>query len=173
MRCNMTFLVIWHLLCWQPYNMMPTVSAMAQLHSLGQDDQKEVQCYFFLVIWPHNVVYVWLHIIAIELQKKSSCNFLFSMLWPNMCQKLYASQMQHILISPCAHMTQIFSIYVTLLRDAEWTSGLTKVTIYPICANSHWKTAVLAALIRGLSGSREVSYLASSQATEVKLTQHI
>ena len=26
---------------------------------------------------------------------------------------------------------------VTLLRDAEWASGLTKAMIYPICTNSH------------------------------------
>ena len=60
---------------------------------------------------------------------------------------------------------------MTLLKDAEWASGHAKVAIYPICANLHQKIAVLAALILGLSGSRKVSYLASSQATKVKLTQ--
>ena len=60
---------------------------------------------------------------------------------------------------------------VTLLGDAEWTSGLSKVMIYPIYANSHPKIAVLAALIPGSSGSGEVSYLVSSQATKAKLTQ--
>ena len=60
---------------------------------------------------------------------------------------------------------------VTLFRDAEWAGGFTKVMIYPVCANPHWKIVVLAALILGSSGSREVSYLPSSQATKVKLTQ--
>ena len=62
---------------------------------------------------------------------------------------------------------------VTHLGDAEWTGGLTKVMIYPTCTNLHQKIVVLAALILGLSGSREVSYLDSSQATEVKLTQGV
>ena len=61
----------------------------------------------------------------------------------------------------------------TLLKDAEWTSGLAKVVIYPTCTNLHWKIAVLATLIPGSSGSMEVSYLASLQATEVKLTKGV
>ena len=52
--------------------------------------------------------------------------------------------------------------YVALLRDVEWTGGLAKVTIYPTCTNLHQKIAVLATPILGSSGSREVSYLASS-----------
>ena len=62
---------------------------------------------------------------------------------------------------------------VTLPGDAEWTCGFTKVTMYHICANLHQKVVVLATPIPSSSGSREVSYLASSQATEVKLTQGV
>ena len=58
---------------------------------------------------------------------------------------------------------------MTLLGDTEWTGGLAKVAIYPICTNLHQKIAVLVTPILGLSGSREVSYLSSSQATEVKV----
>ena len=47
---------------------------------------------------------------------------------------------------------------VTLLRDAGWIGGLTKVAIYPTCTNQHQKIAVLATLIQGPSGSRVVSY---------------
>ena len=49
-------------------------------------------------------------------------------------------------------------IYVTFLRDAGWIGGITKVAIYPMCANQHQKIAVLATLMQGLSGSRVVSY---------------
>ena len=44
---------------------------------------------------------------------------------------------------------------VTSLRDAGWIGWLTKVMIYPTCANSHCKIVVLATPILGLSGSRE------------------
>ena len=60
---------------------------------------------------------------------------------------------------------------MTLPGDTEWTGRLAKVAIYPICANLHQKIAALATPIHGLSGSREVSCLASSQATKAKLTQ--
>ena len=36
----------------------------------------------------------------------------------------------------CKHETTV-SIYVTLLGDTEWIGGLTKVVIYPACANLH------------------------------------
>ena len=62
---------------------------------------------------------------------------------------------------------------VTSLGDAGWIHGLTKVTIYPTCVDSHQKNAVLATPIPGSSGSREVSYLASLQATKVKLSQGV
>ena len=52
----------------------------------------------------------------------------------------------------------LISIYVTFLRDAGWIGGLTKVMIYPTCANQLQKIAVLATLIQALSGSRVVSY---------------
>ena len=60
---------------------------------------------------------------------------------------------------------------MTLLGDAEWASGLTKVVIYPECTNLNQKIVVVASPIPGSSGSREVSYLASTQATKVKLSQ--
>ena len=47
---------------------------------------------------------------------------------------------------------------VTFLGDVGWIGGLTKVVIYPTCANSHQKIVVLATLIQGLSGSRVASY---------------
>ena len=47
---------------------------------------------------------------------------------------------------------------VTVLRDAGWFCGLTKVTIYPACTNQHQKIAVLTAPIPGPSRSRVVSY---------------
>ena len=47
---------------------------------------------------------------------------------------------------------------VTFLGDAGWIGVLTKVTIYPTCANLHWKIVVLAAPIQGLSGYRVASY---------------
>ena len=59
---------------------------------------------------------------------------------------------------------------VTLLRDVEWTGGLAKVTFYPMCAIC---TERLWSLPPDSSGSREVSYLARSQTTEVKLTQGV
>ena len=62
---------------------------------------------------------------------------------------------------------------MTSLRDARWIGWLTKVTIYPARANLHQKIAVLAAPILGSSGSRGVSFLANSQATEVNLTQGV
>ena len=33
--------------------------------------------------------------------------------------------------------TVLYNIYVTILRDAGWIGGLTKVTIYTMCANQH------------------------------------
>ena len=47
---------------------------------------------------------------------------------------------------------------VTILRDAGWIDGLTKVSIYLVCTNQHQKIAVLATLILDLSGSGVVSY---------------
>ena len=38
---------------------------------------------------------------------------------------------------------------VTILRDAEWIGGLTKVMIYPMGTNLHWKIAVLVTPIQG------------------------
>ena len=49
-------------------------------------------------------------------------------------------------------------MYATILRDAWWIGGLTKVMIYPTCAIQHQKIAVLAILIPNSSGSRVVSY---------------
>ena len=48
---------------------------------------------------------------------------------------------------------------VTFHWDAGWIGGLTKVMIYPMCTNSHWKIAVLVDPIWGLSGSWVASYL--------------
>ena len=41
-------------------------------------------------------------------------------------------------------------IYVTSVGDAGWIGGLTKVMIYPTCANLHQKIVVLATPIQGL-----------------------
>ena len=49
-------------------------------------------------------------------------------------------------------------VCVTSLGDAGWIGRLTKVVIYPTCANQHQKIAVLAAPIQGPSGSRVGSY---------------
>ena len=37
----------------------------------------------------------------------------------------------------------------TILGEARWIGGLTKVAIYPMCTNSHQKNVVLATLIQG------------------------
>ena len=58
----------------------------------------------------------------------------------------------------CICMSAYTHIYVTILRDAGWIGGLTKVAIYPTFTNRHQKIAVLTAPIPGLSGSRVVSY---------------
>ena len=42
----MTYLVIGCLSCWHQCDMMPIVSSMAPLHSLGQDDQNKVNMTF-------------------------------------------------------------------------------------------------------------------------------
>ena len=47
---------------------------------------------------------------------------------------------------------------VTFLGDTGCIGGLTKVTIYPMCANLHQKIAVLAAPIQGPRGYRGASY---------------
>ena len=57
------------------------------------------------------------------------------------------------------HTTPGMPENVTFLGDARWIGGLTKVVIYPMCANFHWKIAVLTTPIHGLSGSRVASYL--------------
>ena len=56
------------------------------------------------------------------------------------------------------------ALYVTILGDARWIGGLTKVTIHPMCANSHQKIAVLATLIQGLmdTGWQVTQLLASN-----------
>ena len=41
-------------------------------------------------------------------------------------------------------------VCVAILGDAKWIGGLTKVTMYPVCANLHQKIAILATLIQGL-----------------------
>ena len=46
-RCSMTFLVIWCHWHWHQHHVIQTVLLMAPLHSLGPDDQNEVQHYFF------------------------------------------------------------------------------------------------------------------------------
>ena len=47
---------------------------------------------------------------------------------------------------------------VTFLGDAGWIGGLTKVVIYPMCTNLHWKIVVLATPIQSLRGYRVASY---------------
>ena len=42
-RCSMTFLVIWCHWHWYQHHVMQTTLLMVPLHSLGQDDQNEVQ----------------------------------------------------------------------------------------------------------------------------------
>ena len=50
MRCNMTFLLIWH--HWHWYHKMPIAPSMAPLHSWGQN--KRMRCNMsFLVMWCH------------------------------------------------------------------------------------------------------------------------
>ena len=56
------------------------------------------------------------------------------------------------------HIGNEFHIHVTLLWNAKWISGLTKVMIYHACANQHQKNVVLATPIQGPSRSRVVSY---------------
>ena len=56
----------------------------------------------------------------------------------------------------CAHewfptyMYTYMHIYVIFLGDARWIGGLTKVRIYPMCANLLQNIVVLATPIQGL-----------------------
>ena len=51
-RCSMTFFIIQCHYHWHQHHVMQKALLMAPLHSLGQDNQNEVQ-HYFLVMWHH------------------------------------------------------------------------------------------------------------------------
>ena len=64
MRCNMTFVVMWHHGLWHWHHMMPMVSSMLPLHFLGQDNQNWDAPLVFLFMLFH---WYWHHMMPMAL----------------------------------------------------------------------------------------------------------
>ena len=121
MSCN-TFWS-WHHWYWHPHYVMPTVSSMASLHSLGQDDENEVQ-HNFLIMWPKNVVYMLNpHYCTHIFKKNQNATFIFHSINIHATTKMWPSNdidMSHMPIISYTHKTTM-SLYVPHMNSMQLT----------------------------------------------------